>query len=189
MRRDIFRKVALERLSSPDDLDQMVRITRPASWLALIAIVAIVAGGLVWATFGRVATTVRGNAILIETGADVMPEVIMYLPVPDASQVRPGMPARFSPLVTSSTGESAVQGEVDSVAAFPATQEDVLETLGSEALVAALDVGPAPVEVRIALDPDGAFDGSDEGALGTGTIITGEDRPLDFILPGRSWAP
>ena len=34
MRGSIFRKAALERLSSPERLDQLMQVTRPRAWLA-----------------------------------------------------------------------------------------------------------------------------------------------------------
>ena len=44
----IFRKVALERLSSPEQLDQMVQVTNPKGWLALTGLGAIVGGLAIW---------------------------------------------------------------------------------------------------------------------------------------------
>ena len=38
MRQGMFREVALERLSTPEQLDQVMRVTSPAAWLALVAL-------------------------------------------------------------------------------------------------------------------------------------------------------
>ena len=37
MDKTIFREAALERLSSPEELDRLMQITTPRGWLALIA--------------------------------------------------------------------------------------------------------------------------------------------------------
>ena len=39
----IFRKVALERLSSPEQLDQLMQVTSPKGWLALAGLGALLA--------------------------------------------------------------------------------------------------------------------------------------------------
>lgn len=64
----IFRKVALERLSSPDQLDQLLAVTSPKSWLGLAGAGAILAAALAWGFFGRIPTEAYGDGILIRRG-------------------------------------------------------------------------------------------------------------------------
>jgi hypothetical protein len=68
MTRSIFRKVALERLSSPEQLDQLMKITTPRSWLALTGFAFILVAALVWAFVGSIPTQVSGPVIFIKTG-------------------------------------------------------------------------------------------------------------------------
>jgi HlyD family secretion protein len=64
----LFRKAALDRLSSPEELDVMVRITSPAGWVALLTILGLLFIALLWGIFGSIPTKVNGSAILIKTG-------------------------------------------------------------------------------------------------------------------------
>lgn len=64
----IFRKVALERLSSPEQLDQLLAVTSPKSWLALAGAGAILAAALAWGFFGSIPTEAYGDGILIRQG-------------------------------------------------------------------------------------------------------------------------
>jgi HlyD family secretion protein len=64
----IFRKVALERLSSPEQLDQLLQVTDPQGWLALAAVAALVAAALGWGFFGSIPTEAPGAGILIRRG-------------------------------------------------------------------------------------------------------------------------
>ena len=64
----IFRKVSLERLSSPEQLDQLMQVTRPRGWLALGAFWFLILGSLVWGVFGSVPTAANGSGILIRQG-------------------------------------------------------------------------------------------------------------------------
>jgi HlyD family secretion protein len=64
----IFRKVALERLSSPEQLDQLVQVTNPRGWLALAAVGTLLAGALAWGVWGSIPTEATGEGILIRRG-------------------------------------------------------------------------------------------------------------------------
>lgn len=65
---DIFRKKALEKLSSPEQLDKMIVINSPMTWLALIGGALILAGALIWGIFGRIPITEEGSGILLRDG-------------------------------------------------------------------------------------------------------------------------
>jgi multidrug efflux pump subunit AcrA (membrane-fusion protein) len=64
---ELFRKVALERLSSPEELDQLMQVTNVKGWLALVSLAVILAVALVWGFFGSIPTTVGGQGILLRT--------------------------------------------------------------------------------------------------------------------------
>lgn len=64
----IFRKVALERLSSPEQLDQLMEVTSPRGWLALVALGALLLSALGWGIFGSIPTKASGQGILIRQG-------------------------------------------------------------------------------------------------------------------------
>ncbi len=68
MSRQIFRQTSLDRLSTPEQLDQVMRVTSPAAWLTLITFFALVAGGLAWSFIGTVPIKVGGRGILISPG-------------------------------------------------------------------------------------------------------------------------
>ena len=68
MQKSIFRKVALERLSSPEQLDQMMRVTHRRGWMALGALIALLATAVVWGLFGTISTKVMGQGILLRHG-------------------------------------------------------------------------------------------------------------------------
>lgn len=68
MQRPIFRKVALERLSSPEQLDQLMQVTNPRGWLALAALVTLLLAAIVWGVMGSIPTEVVSNGILLRGG-------------------------------------------------------------------------------------------------------------------------
>lgn len=64
----LFREAAMQSLSSPDQLNQLVKVTQPYSWIALTAAGLAIAVALVWSIFGRLPTVVSGEGILIRKG-------------------------------------------------------------------------------------------------------------------------
>jgi HlyD family secretion protein len=64
----IFRSVALERLSSPERLDQAWRVTRPKEWLALLGILFLLGAAGLWGFTGSLATKVTAEGLIIRRG-------------------------------------------------------------------------------------------------------------------------
>ena len=60
---DLFRKSALEKLSSPEQLDRAIVIAPSSLWVALSGGALIVAGALLWGVFGRLPVNVDANGI------------------------------------------------------------------------------------------------------------------------------
>src|SRR5690242_17169324 len=67
----IFRKTALERLCSPDQLDRLITLTSPLGWAAAAAVLILMAAIVGWSIFGSVATRVSGAGILVLRGGSV----------------------------------------------------------------------------------------------------------------------
>lgn len=65
---DLYRKSSLEKLSNPDQLDRMIKISSPLSWLVLVAVFLIIAATVVWTFVGTIPTTETVNGII--TGTD-----------------------------------------------------------------------------------------------------------------------
>ena len=76
MAKSIFRKVSLERLSSPEQLDQLIQVTTPRGWLALSALGGLLVCAIAWGILGSIPTKVRGQGILMQTGGvfDILAE-------------------------------------------------------------------------------------------------------------------
>ncbi len=67
MKRAIFRKSALDRIASLDQLDQTMTVVKPSSILALISVAIIVFVALLWGIFGSVPDTVSGTGVLVNS--------------------------------------------------------------------------------------------------------------------------
>jgi hypothetical protein len=63
-----FRHKALQRMSSPEQLDQMLRVTLPRRWVGLVGLLLLVAAAVVWSAVATVPTTLKGPGYLLPQG-------------------------------------------------------------------------------------------------------------------------
>jgi HlyD family secretion protein len=68
----LYREAALRKAASPDQLDRLVRVTRPTGWLALIAVGTVIAATVAWGVYGTVPTRVDGSGILFGSSGAVV---------------------------------------------------------------------------------------------------------------------
>ena len=54
--KSIFRQKSMDRISSPEDLNDYIRVTNPSVWVVLLALVLLLIGMLSWSILGTVET-------------------------------------------------------------------------------------------------------------------------------------
>ncbi len=59
----LFRKKSLDRIASPEALNDYLKVTNPSTWMILGAIVVLLLGMIVWAFLGNLNTYVTGDAV------------------------------------------------------------------------------------------------------------------------------
>lgn len=64
----LFRQAALDRISSPDQLDQALRVVRPMHVLGICVVLALVLSGFMWSLLSTAPVSVRGQGILLSAG-------------------------------------------------------------------------------------------------------------------------
>ena len=50
----IFREKAVKHVNQPEDLNDYIRVTTPAVWIVLLAVLLMLVGILAWSVFGKV---------------------------------------------------------------------------------------------------------------------------------------
>ena len=112
-KKKIFREVALTRLSSPDQLDQLMQVSTARHWIAALAVAGGLLVAMLWGWFGSISTEVSGQAVLLRTGG------LENVVVTSASRVAD---------ISVDPGEEVQQGQP--VARL--TQPDLLESLNTK---------------------------------------------------------
>ncbi len=61
---DTYRKSSLEKISSPEQLDKVLRVTSPLSWLPLLGLTVIVVVTVIWSIVGTIPVTITSRGIV-----------------------------------------------------------------------------------------------------------------------------
>ncbi len=189
----IFRKESLERLSSPEQLDQLMQVVGPRSWLPLTALSVLMILSLIWSIFGRIPVTATSNGLLVRpTNSSNQLIGLAFFNRREGDRIQPGMPIMMTPTAAGSES-GGIWGRVKSVTPPSIT---TLDTARQTIFSNAASLTNEPVEVVIELEHDPAnpslyrWSSSAESASnpvpGTTTIvrITLEEKaPIRFVLP------
>jgi len=62
MAKQIFREKSIERISSPEQLNDYLKVTKPAVWVVLIAVILLLVGMVVWGALTYIGSRVNGIA-------------------------------------------------------------------------------------------------------------------------------
>lgn len=89
MNEGIFRQKSIDRVNSPENLDEYIRVSNPGVWLLLVSVIVLLLGACVWGTLGHIDSTVAA-AVTVKNG-----EAVCYIAPEDIASVRSGMTVRF----------------------------------------------------------------------------------------------
>jgi multidrug resistance efflux pump len=199
-RTEVFRKSALERLSSPEELDELLQVTRLRGWLLLAAVGLLLSAAAAWSVVGAVPLTTEGAGVLVPARPPRLllaprPARITSLAVEEGDPVTAGQPLlRLQPLPAGDAAGAAgaartlaapAGGRVYEVLAAPgdrvAAAQPLLRLGDEEQRLAAMLFVPASAARLLA--PGMPVRLSVEGGTRlTGTVATVAALPLS---PGR----
>lgn len=164
--RSIFTQKATDKLRSPDDLDEYVRVTNPSVWIVMAACAALVIGLLAWGFLGTVETNVS------TMGTFTKGEVVCFLSADEVRNIHEGDDANVG-------GELM---KVVSVGAVPISRAEADKIVEGDYLKNALITSDWTYVVRI----DGDEADFDEGIPLPVAITTERIPPISLIFKGAA---
>lgn len=90
MNNRIFRQKSMEKVASPEQLNEYIKASSPGVWAILAAVAVLLLGVCVWGAFGRVDTVVQALAVC-EDG-----KTRCYVARQDYNDIEVGMPVRVN---------------------------------------------------------------------------------------------
>lgn len=101
MDKQLFRKASIDRVSSPEQLNDYVRVSNPGVWMILAAIIALLIGVCVWGIFGHLDTKIA-TAGTCENGV-----FTCYVSEEETAKIKSGMTVNVDGNALSVSGVSA----------------------------------------------------------------------------------
>lgn len=115
MENQIFRQKSVERISSPEQLQDYMRVTTPGVWMVLVAVILLLAGLIVSSALVSVESTIQEQAVVAEDG--MMLDIL--LPLSQKSLVEPGMVVRVADREAKISLVFQAENEVEVIATLP----------------------------------------------------------------------
>ena len=156
VKKEIFRKKSLDKLASPEEMKDYMRVTTPSVWLALAAILLALSGLMAWALGGYVTITATASGVARGN------EVICYFE--DASQIREGMEVRL--------GDNA--GVVKSVTANPISRDALADQYEAYVIY---EMNLPEFVTAVAIETDAELSG-----VVSAQVVLSRTRPISFVL-------
>lgn len=194
MQEKLFRKAALEKLSTPEELDQLMQVTTPKGWLALIAIISLLVATIAIGFLGVIAVRVDGRyCIVVKDAIADSAQAFVYISPLKENRVVVGDEVHITPS-TFTTGDY-ILGSVATVDDFPVSDVQMQAIIGNQTLVQQLlEDGPL---IQIVVNPvqvagDSSVYRSASGTIPrdqisdkmtcTASIKVDEKAPINLIL-------
>ena len=168
MSNTLFRKNSLDRISSPEQLNDYIKVSNPSIWIVLIALFILFAVVFVWGITGSMPTSISISGVTQEG------EAVCYLDTAHAGAVKAGQEVK----IQISNQDTSGTGVVKKVGTMPMSPSEISAELNSDYLSQALAAEGFAVKAVIALDDTDIADGT----LLNLNIVTDEIRPIDFLL-------
>lgn len=163
----VFRKESLDRVESPEQLDEYIKVSRPKVWMILTALLIAAAAVIIWSAIGTLPETMSVQGVT--AGGKT---VFCYENVEGANTNLEGCKVNIS-----LPDGKKVSGVVKSVSQNPYSQEELRSKIQADWLADNVLNGNYAYEITVSAQEE-----LKEDMLATVTITTAEIKPIQFIL-------
>ncbi len=185
----LFRKSSLERVSSPDQLNEYIKITNPSLIVTLLGILTILIAGAVWVFAGGIPDTVDlvGTVITDSNGKNSMH---CFVPIGNSKRLKEGMDVQISPDYADRSEYGYINGKITSVGDTVVTDEYLKNKFSNPQMViaavsTAMQHGNV-VEVEMSMGDWSRDKGNSvevtEGANCAVSVMVGETKPYQLMF-------
>ncbi len=189
----LFRKSTLERVSSPEQLNEYIKVTNPSLIVMLLGIFTILAAGMVWVFCGGIPNAVDLSGVV---ATNIMGEqsVYCYVPISTSKKIKQGMAAQISPDYASREEYGYINGIVESVGTSIVTSDTLASNFYDPQIVlptvsAAMQTGNV-VEIKVKMGDWSTEKGKSldvtDGTECVMDVVVGETRPIEFVTNTRT---
>jgi hypothetical protein len=156
-KKSIFRQESLDRVESPEQLDQYIRVSKPSAWIMVAALLVASVSLLVWGFTGSLPQTITVKGITAENG-------VIYCYV-DPSDVQDSLEG------------STMTGTVSEMSSVPYSLEEVSEILQKDWIIDQLISSGYVYQLKVETEEEPAQD-----IIVQASIVTSEVKPIEYVM-------
>lgn len=119
MENSIFRKKSLDRISSPEQLNDYIKVSNPSVWIVLGSVIIFFIAAFIWSISGNITSQINTNGVFTKVQDENY--VLCYVSPAEAAKIKSGMEVRLYDLEINSQAQSSLNGTV--VGVNPASEE------------------------------------------------------------------
>lgn len=157
MSKPLFRQKSMEKITSPEQMNDYIRVSNPGIWMVLAAVIVLLAGVCVWGIFGRLDTSLQTGGVC-QNG-----RLIVYISEKDFSDISE------KSIISVNGNEYALSD----IANSPIQLDDSADSY----LLHLSGLSKGDWAYALEVDSSGLADGTY-----TVSVITERIKPLDFVL-------
>ena len=191
MNNTIFRKSALDRISSPEQLNEYMKVAGPGVWCMLGGLAAVFIAFFIWGATGTIPQTAEIHGTTL-TPNDAPMAIYCYLPIDETKVLSAGMVTRVSPGYAPKEQYGYIYGAIKSISSTPIRADNLQENLGEDVELLSLPAGNL-IEVIVELETTGegmyrwsnskgASVNLTDGSICAITVITSERKPYELMF-------
>lgn len=187
VKKSIFRKTSLERISSPEQLNEYIKIVNPSLIAILVALFLILFGCSFWVFSGSIPKYVSLNGVSVTDDSGVQ-TVYCYVPISTAKRLSVGMAAEVSPEYAPKEQYGYLYGEIIDIGESVVTEEQLENTFENPSIVLpVLDQSSGNlIQIQVSLGDWSNENGKDisiiDGTVCTVSVIESEQKPYELIF-------
>lgn len=171
-KRSIFSQESLDRVTSPEKLDDYIRIARPGIWIMIVALFLVVVAVVIWGVTGSLPQTVTINGVVDGSNSN------MVMCLVDASAYnREDLLEKEAQIQIE--GSTSTAGTVTQVSDNPVSAEEMREALGSDWFAAKLIANDYSYLVQIEPEEDLS---AHTNKVCSVSIVTDQVSPISFLF-------
>ena len=86
----LYRQKSLDKISSPEQLNDYITVTNPGVWMLLVSIILVLFGAIIWGTFGKLETRIKVPAVVDDSGT------VLYVEAEDILKIHSDLKVEIS---------------------------------------------------------------------------------------------
>ena len=157
MSKTIFRDKSIDKITSPEQMNDYIRVSNPSVWMILSAVIILLVGVCVWGVFGRMDTVIKTGGVCFDG------QLTVYISESDFAKVDD------KTIISVGGNEYSVTDRPEKPVRTDENTDPYLMHL--------VGVSEGDWVYSLEIDADGLPDGT--YAL---SVVTERVRPLDFVL-------